>query len=60
MDFCEMTIYIYQESRDPRRIHWLLEALLDEPLTGESGSFADARYLYTRYISRFSFTCARW
>ncbi|XP_031565856.1 proteasome activator complex subunit 4-like [Actinia tenebrosa] len=33
------------ESRDPRRIHWLLEALLDEPLTGESGSFADARYV---------------
>ncbi|XP_031567414.1 proteasome activator complex subunit 4-like [Actinia tenebrosa] len=34
------------ESRDPRRIHWLLEALLDEPLTGESGSFADASRLY--------------
>ncbi|KAK3731823.1 hypothetical protein QZH41_020179, partial [Actinostola sp. cb2023] len=38
------------ESRDPRRIHWLLNALLDEPLSGDDGalicSFADASRLY--------------
>ncbi|XP_069464332.1 proteasome activator complex subunit 4 isoform X2 [Ambystoma mexicanum] len=34
------------ESRDPRKLHWLFEMLLDSPLSGEGGSFVDACRLY--------------
>ncbi|XP_069787517.1 proteasome activator complex subunit 4-like isoform X1 [Narcine bancroftii] len=34
------------ESRDPRKLHWLFELLMDAPLSGEGGSFADACRLY--------------
>jgi len=30
------------ESRDPRKLHWLFELLLESPLSGEGGSFVDA------------------
>ncbi|XP_060589859.1 proteasome activator complex subunit 4B-like [Ruditapes philippinarum] len=30
------------ESRDPRKIYWLYEMLMDNPLNGEGGSFGDA------------------
>uniref|UniRef100_A0A8D2NT94 Proteasome activator subunit 4 n=1 Tax=Zosterops lateralis melanops TaxID=1220523 RepID=A0A8D2NT94_ZOSLA len=29
------------ESRDPRKLHWLFELLLESPLSGEGGSFVD-------------------
>ena len=32
-----------QESRDPRKIHPLLELLIDDPLSGDGGSFGDDR-----------------
>lgn len=32
----------FQESRDPRKLHWLFELLLESPLSGEGGSFVDA------------------
>uniref|UniRef100_A0AAQ4Q0P3 Proteasome activator Blm10 mid region domain-containing protein n=1 Tax=Gasterosteus aculeatus aculeatus TaxID=481459 RepID=A0AAQ4Q0P3_GASAC len=31
------------EGRDPRKLHWLFELLMESPLSGESGSFRDAR-----------------
>uniref|UniRef100_UPI0037E980D1 proteasome activator complex subunit 4B-like n=1 Tax=Semicossyphus pulcher TaxID=241346 RepID=UPI0037E980D1 len=34
------------EGRDPRRLHWLLELLMESPLSGEGGSFRDASLLY--------------
>ncbi|XP_063073010.1 proteasome activator complex subunit 4B [Engraulis encrasicolus] len=34
------------ESRDPRKLHWLLEMLMESPLSGEGGSFVDACHLY--------------
>uniref|UniRef100_A0A2K5P667 Proteasome activator complex subunit 4 n=1 Tax=Cercocebus atys TaxID=9531 RepID=A0A2K5P667_CERAT len=34
------------ESRDPRKLHWLFELLLESPLSGEGGSFVDACRLY--------------
>uniref|UniRef100_A0A4W3GX57 Proteasome activator subunit 4b n=1 Tax=Callorhinchus milii TaxID=7868 RepID=A0A4W3GX57_CALMI len=34
------------ESRDPRKLHWLFELLMECPLSGEGGSFADACRLY--------------
>ncbi|KAE8600768.1 hypothetical protein XENTR_v10013403 [Xenopus tropicalis] len=34
------------ESRDPRKLHWLFELLLESPVSGEGGSFADACRLY--------------
>uniref|UniRef100_A0A672NHH0 Proteasome activator complex subunit 4B n=1 Tax=Sinocyclocheilus grahami TaxID=75366 RepID=A0A672NHH0_SINGR len=34
------------ESRDPRKLHWLLEMLMECPLSGEGGSFVDACHLY--------------
>ncbi|GCB62155.1 hypothetical protein scyTo_0011429, partial [Scyliorhinus torazame] len=34
------------ESRDPRKLHWLFELLMEAPLSGEGGSFADACRLY--------------
>ncbi|XP_030051703.1 proteasome activator complex subunit 4 isoform X1 [Microcaecilia unicolor] len=34
------------ESRDPRKLHWLFELLLESPVTGEGGSFVDACRLY--------------
>ena len=33
---------VLQESRDPRKLHWLLEMLMESPLSGEGGSFVDA------------------
>ncbi|OXB54978.1 hypothetical protein ASZ78_003090 [Callipepla squamata] len=35
-----------KESRDPRKLHWLFELLLESPLSGEGGSFVDACRLY--------------
>ena len=32
------------ESRDPRKLHWLYEVLMDKPIK-EGGSFLDARYI---------------
>ncbi|XP_041818516.1 proteasome activator complex subunit 4B [Chelmon rostratus] len=34
------------EGRDPRKLHWLLELLIESPLSGEGGSFRDASLLY--------------
>ncbi|XP_075452050.1 proteasome activator complex subunit 4 isoform X1 [Ascaphus truei] len=34
------------ESRDPRKLHWLFELLLESPVSGEGGSFVDACRLY--------------
>ncbi|KAK0140557.1 Proteasome activator complex subunit 4B [Merluccius polli] len=34
------------EGRDPRKLHWLFELLMDSPLSGEGGSFRDASLLY--------------
>ncbi|XP_078505604.1 proteasome activator complex subunit 4 isoform X2 [Lissotriton helveticus] len=34
------------ESRDPRKLHWLFELLMDSPVSGEGGSFVDACRLY--------------
>ncbi|XP_006004010.1 proteasome activator complex subunit 4 isoform X2 [Latimeria chalumnae] len=34
------------ESRDPRKVHWLFELLMDSPISGEGGSFVDACRLY--------------
>ncbi|CAF90547.1 unnamed protein product, partial [Tetraodon nigroviridis] len=32
--------------RDPRKLHWLLELLMESPLSGDGGSFRDASLLY--------------
>lgn len=32
----------WQESRDPRKLHWLFEMLMESPVNGEGGSFVDA------------------
>ncbi|XP_068596993.1 proteasome activator complex subunit 4A [Brachionichthys hirsutus] len=34
------------ESRDPRKLHWLYEMLMESPVNGEGGSFVDACRLY--------------
>ncbi|XP_058477820.1 proteasome activator complex subunit 4B isoform X2 [Solea solea] len=34
------------ESRDPRKLHWLFELLMESPLSGEGSSFRDASLLY--------------
>nr|XP_046233652.1 proteasome activator complex subunit 4B-like [Scatophagus argus] len=34
------------EGRDPRKLHWLFEMLMESPLSGEGGSFRDASLLY--------------
>ncbi|KAL4612987.1 proteasome activator complex subunit 4B-like [Arapaima gigas] len=34
------------ESRDPRKLHWLFEMLMESPVSGEGGSFVDACHLY--------------
>ncbi|XP_036438981.1 proteasome activator complex subunit 4A isoform X1 [Colossoma macropomum] len=34
------------ESRDPRKLHWLFELLMESPVNGEGGSFVDACHLY--------------
>ncbi|XP_043911057.1 proteasome activator complex subunit 4 [Protopterus annectens] len=34
------------ESRDPRKLHWLFEMLIESPVSGEGGSFVDACRLY--------------
>uniref|UniRef100_A0A671QJJ2 Proteasome activator complex subunit 4A n=1 Tax=Sinocyclocheilus anshuiensis TaxID=1608454 RepID=A0A671QJJ2_9TELE len=39
-------ICVVQESRDPRKLHWLFEMLMESPVTGEGGSFVDACRLY--------------
>lgn len=39
---CCCFIFSTQESRDPRKLHWLFELLLESPLSGEGGSFVDA------------------
>lgn len=33
---------VVQESRDPRKLHWLFEMLMESPVNGEGGSFVDA------------------
>uniref|UniRef100_A0A8C2YNF4 Proteasome activator subunit 4 n=2 Tax=Chinchilla lanigera TaxID=34839 RepID=A0A8C2YNF4_CHILA len=53
---CNITVETYNdwgtciatscESRDPRKLHWLFELLLESPLSGEGGSFVDACRLY--------------
>lgn len=35
-------VCIAQESRDPRKLHWLFEMLMESPVNGEGGSFVDA------------------
>ncbi|TMS22602.1 Proteasome activator complex subunit 4A [Larimichthys crocea] len=35
-----------EEGRDPRKLHWLFELLMESPLSGEGGSFRDASLLY--------------
>uniref|UniRef100_A0A671Y3T0 Proteasome activator subunit 4 n=1 Tax=Sparus aurata TaxID=8175 RepID=A0A671Y3T0_SPAAU len=37
---------IATESRDPRKLHWLFEMLMESPVNGEGGSFVDACRLY--------------
>ncbi|KAK7140459.1 hypothetical protein R3I94_012924 [Phoxinus phoxinus] len=34
------------ESRDPRKLHWLFELLMESPVTGKGGSLMDACRLY--------------
>ena len=34
--------WLQQESRDPRKLHWLFEMLMESPVNGEGGSFVDA------------------
>ncbi|KAJ8396071.1 hypothetical protein AAFF_G00026030 [Aldrovandia affinis] len=34
------------ESRDPRKLHWMFEMLMESPVNGEGGSFVDACRLY--------------
>ncbi|XP_033120997.1 proteasome activator complex subunit 4-like [Anneissia japonica] len=34
------------ESRDPRKLYWLLETLMESPITGDGGSFSDASRLF--------------
>ncbi|XP_075999758.1 proteasome activator complex subunit 4B [Genypterus blacodes] len=34
------------EGRDPRKLHWLFELLMESPLSGEGGSFRVASLLY--------------
>lgn len=33
---------VISESRDPRKIYWLFEMLIENPLSGEGGSFGDS------------------
>lgn len=33
---------VLQESRDPRKLHWLFETLMESPVKGGGGSFVDA------------------
>ncbi|KAG7228067.1 hypothetical protein INR49_005689 [Caranx melampygus] len=37
---------LFKEGRDPRKLHWLFELLMESPLSGEGGSFRDASLLY--------------
>ncbi|XP_072526695.1 proteasome activator complex subunit 4A [Salminus brasiliensis] len=39
-------IAIACKSRDPRKLHWLYELLMESPVNGEGGSFVDACRLY--------------
>ncbi|XP_039254923.2 proteasome activator complex subunit 4-like isoform X1 [Styela clava] len=34
------------QNRDPRKLHWLFEFLMKDPLSGKGGSFMDATRLY--------------
>ncbi|XP_070577632.1 proteasome activator complex subunit 4-like isoform X2 [Ptychodera flava] len=40
------SISIACESRDPRKLHWLFELLMENQLSGEGGSFADSSRLF--------------
>lgn len=37
---------VISESRDPRKLHWYFELVMDSPLSGEGGSFGDSSRLY--------------
>lgn len=41
--FLHFPVLLIQESRDPRRIYRLLDLLMDDPLSGSGGAFADSR-----------------
>uniref|UniRef100_A0A8C3LK93 Proteasome activator subunit 4 n=1 Tax=Chrysolophus pictus TaxID=9089 RepID=A0A8C3LK93_CHRPC len=40
------------ESRDPRKLHWLFELLLESPLSGEGGSFVDQEWRVPELLHR--------
>lgn len=42
MTFLSLLRRVAQESRDPRKLHWLFEMLMESPVNGEGGSFVDA------------------
>ena len=44
--------HMLQESRDPRKIYWLFEMLMENPLNGEGGSFGDAGYAGSFCLSK--------
>ena len=46
---CLSFLSIASESRDPQRIHWMLEALMDEPIQSK-GSFHDCSRLYALQV----------
>ena len=37
----DVVVY-FQESRDPMKMYWFYELLMENPLNGEGGSFGDA------------------
>ncbi|XP_060063003.1 proteasome activator complex subunit 4-like [Ylistrum balloti] len=37
---------VISESRDPRKLHWYFELVMENPLSGEGGSFGDSSRLY--------------
>lgn len=41
---------VLQESRDPRKLHWLFEMLMESLVIGEGGSFVDAWYDITTHF----------
>ena len=45
------------ESRDPNRLHWLLELLMEEPIREEEGSFAETSRLYVLQGNFHFFLC---
>ena len=46
-----------QANRDPRRLHWLLELMIVNPLHGTNGSFLDARYTV---VETCFLVCSAW